>query len=78
MSMEAAGLALMAVYPVLLAGIANLVGKMVPQPYMDEIFHIPQAQAYCAGIVLYCTVICFQARLHGDIFQVTSLSGIPK
>ena len=73
MSMEAAGLALMAVYPVLLAGIANLVGKMVPQPYMDEIFHIPQAQAYCAGIVL-----CFQARLHGDIFQVTSLSGIPK
>jgi len=49
MSMEAAGLALMAVYPVLLAGIANLVGKMLPQPYMDEIFHIPQAQAYCAG-----------------------------
>ena len=52
MSMEAASLALMAAYPVLLAGIANLVGKMVPQPYMDEIFHIPQAQAYCAGIVL--------------------------
>ena len=51
MSMEAASLALMAAYPVLLAGIANLVGKMVPQPYMDEIFHIPQAQAYCAGIV---------------------------
>ncbi|KAG0077702.1 glucosyltransferase [Linnemannia elongata] len=23
--------------------------RMVPQPYMDEIFHIPQAQRYCQG-----------------------------
>jgi len=47
--MEAAGLALMAGYSVLLACLASQVAQFVPQPYMDEIFHIPQAQAYCAG-----------------------------
>lgn len=26
-----------------------LVNKIVPDPYMDEIFHIPQAQRYCKG-----------------------------
>lgn len=25
------------------------ISKIVPEPYLDEIFHIPQAQAYCAG-----------------------------
>ncbi|RIB21128.1 Glycosyltransferase Family 59 protein [Gigaspora rosea] len=29
--------------------IANLVNTVVPDPYMDEIFHIPQAQRYCEG-----------------------------
>ncbi|RHZ86417.1 hypothetical protein Glove_51g59 [Diversispora epigaea] len=30
--------------------IANfIVNKNVPEPYMDEIFHIPQAQNYCKG-----------------------------
>lgn len=24
-------------------------GQHVPQPYMDEIFHVPQAQQYCKG-----------------------------
>lgn len=47
--MEAGGLALMAGYSVLLACLASQVAQLVPQPYMDEIFHIPQAQAYCAG-----------------------------
>ena len=47
--MEAPGLALMAGYSVLLASLASQVAQLVPQPYMDEIFHIPQAQAYCAG-----------------------------
>ena len=23
--------------------------EMVPQPYMDEIFHVPQTQQYCLG-----------------------------
>lgn len=26
---------------------AGLVTKIVPEPYLDEVFHIPQAQAYC-------------------------------
>lgn len=29
--------------------VSLLVNRIVPQPYMDEIFHIPQAQEYCAG-----------------------------
>ncbi|KAH6634665.1 glycosyltransferase family 59 protein [Chaetomium sp. MPI-SDFR-AT-0129] len=27
----------------------NLVDKFVPEPYLDEVFHIPQAQTYCDG-----------------------------
>ncbi|KAD2805568.1 hypothetical protein E3N88_38945 [Mikania micrantha] len=26
-----------------------LVNLIVPEPYMDEIFHVPQAQQYCVG-----------------------------
>lgn len=29
--------------------ISFVVNKIVPDPYMDEIFHIPQAQRYCRG-----------------------------
>ncbi|XP_023518927.1 dol-P-Glc:Glc(2)Man(9)GlcNAc(2)-PP-Dol alpha-1,2-glucosyltransferase [Cucurbita pepo subsp. pepo] len=29
--------------------ISILVNRIVPDPYMDEIFHIPQAQKYCSG-----------------------------
>lgn len=29
--------------------ISILVNHIVPQPYMDEIFHVPQAQQYCLG-----------------------------
>ncbi|GLT89584.1 hypothetical protein SLE2022_075620 [Rubroshorea leprosula] len=29
--------------------ISLLVNRIVPDPYMDEIFHIPQAQQYCNG-----------------------------
>ncbi|XP_065633820.1 dol-P-Glc:Glc(2)Man(9)GlcNAc(2)-PP-Dol alpha-1,2-glucosyltransferase isoform X2 [Quercus suber] len=29
--------------------ISILVNHIVPEPYMDEIFHIPQAQQYCIG-----------------------------
>ncbi|QPH17901.1 hypothetical protein C2857_002817 [Epichloe festucae Fl1] len=36
---------------VLLLSVAwfTLVSQTVPQPYLDEIFHIPQAQRYCEG-----------------------------
>ncbi|KAI9154113.1 hypothetical protein LWI28_021129 [Acer negundo] len=29
--------------------VSILVNRVVPDPYMDEIFHIPQAQQYCKG-----------------------------
>jgi hypothetical protein len=29
--------------------ILNLVNQNVIKPYMDEIFHVPQAQTYCLG-----------------------------
>ncbi|KAF3334009.1 Dol-P-Glc:Glc(2)Man(9)GlcNAc(2)-PP-Dol [Carex littledalei] len=29
--------------------VSMLLNRIVPQPYMDEIFHIPQAQQYCQG-----------------------------
>ncbi|KAK6146922.1 hypothetical protein DH2020_017834 [Rehmannia glutinosa] len=29
--------------------ISILVNQIVPEPYMDEIFHVPQAQQYCRG-----------------------------
>ncbi|XP_019462271.1 PREDICTED: dol-P-Glc:Glc(2)Man(9)GlcNAc(2)-PP-Dol alpha-1,2-glucosyltransferase isoform X1 [Lupinus angustifolius] len=29
--------------------ITIMVNRIVPEPYMDEIFHIPQAQQYCKG-----------------------------
>ncbi|KAL2541920.1 DIE2/ALG10 family [Abeliophyllum distichum] len=29
--------------------ISILVNRVVPEPYMDEIFHVPQAQQYCKG-----------------------------
>jgi hypothetical protein len=29
--------------------VSLLVNSIVPHPYMDEIFHIPQAQEYCQG-----------------------------
>ncbi|PIN11975.1 Alpha-1,2 glucosyltransferase/transcriptional activator [Handroanthus impetiginosus] len=29
--------------------VSVLVNRIVPEPYMDEIFHVPQAQQYCRG-----------------------------
>lgn len=31
------------------AAVSSLVNSIVPEPYLDEVFHIPQAQAYCNG-----------------------------
>ncbi|CAD6883898.1 unnamed protein product [Tilletia controversa] len=36
-------------YAVPLTLAAALVDQIVPEPYLDEIFHIPQAEAYCEG-----------------------------
>ncbi|GAA5984007.1 hypothetical protein JCM5350_004989 [Sporobolomyces pararoseus] len=32
-----------------LVGVARRISKEVTEPYMDEIFHVPQTQAYCRG-----------------------------
>ena len=37
------------IYAALLCSVGELVDQNVPAAYMDEIFHIPQAQRYCAG-----------------------------
>jgi len=42
-------LASLAVYSVMLGVVGDMVTKAVPEPYMDEIFHIPQARQYCSG-----------------------------
>ena len=39
----------LAVYAAVLGVVGDLINRNVPEPYMDEIFHIPQAQRYCAG-----------------------------
>ncbi|KAH0604511.1 uncharacterized protein H6S33_006888 [Morchella sextelata] len=31
------------------AAVSVLVNSVVPEPYLDEVFHIPQAQAYCTN-----------------------------
>jgi len=39
----------LAVYSACLSVVGNYVNVNVPDPYMDEIFHVPQAQKFCAG-----------------------------
>ncbi|KAI0388604.1 glycosyltransferase family 59 protein [Xylariaceae sp. FL0594] len=41
-------MALSCISPLALSWLAT-VNKNVPEPYLDEIFHIPQAQVYCLG-----------------------------
>ncbi|KAF9126412.1 glucosyltransferase [Mortierella sp. 14UC] len=41
--------AIAALHLSVLISISLIWNRMVPQPYMDEIFHIPQAQRYCQG-----------------------------
>ncbi|GAA5883041.1 hypothetical protein JCM16303_006805 [Sporobolomyces ruberrimus] len=36
-----------------LFGVARMINGEVTEPYMDEIFHVPQAQAYCRGAWSY-------------------------
>lgn len=40
-------LLLTAGYAAVTSAISYQVTQLVPEPYMDEIFHIPQAQKYC-------------------------------
>ncbi|MQL80019.1 hypothetical protein Taro_012487 [Colocasia esculenta] len=38
-----------AVVSLWVVSVSLLVNRIVPEPYMDEVFHIPQAQRYCRG-----------------------------
>eukprot|EP01116_Phalansterium_solitarium_P018084 TRINITY_DN4652_c0_g1_i1.p1 TRINITY_DN4652_c0_g1~~TRINITY_DN4652_c0_g1_i1.p1 ORF type:complete len:496 (+),score=72.97 TRINITY_DN4652_c0_g1_i1:82-1569(+) len=43
------GWTLVAGYACVLAVVASEFGRVVPEPYMDELFHVRQAQNYCLG-----------------------------
>ena len=47
--MDSYGLFGCAIYGALTVITAYQIYDHVPEPYMDEIFHIPQAQKYCSG-----------------------------
>ncbi|GJN94016.1 hypothetical protein Rhopal_007079-T1 [Rhodotorula paludigena] len=38
-----------AAWAAMMVGVAVRINRTVQEPYMDEIFHVPQAQAYCDG-----------------------------
>lgn len=42
-------LLVVAVYAVVLGVVGDQLATQLPDPYMDEIFHVPQARRYCAG-----------------------------
>ncbi|KAI9124776.1 hypothetical protein K1719_004103 [Acacia pycnantha] len=66
--------------------ISILVNHFVPEPYMDEIFHIPQAQKYCKGDFgswdpmittppgLYCLSLAHVASLFPGFYSVQAVS----
>ncbi|CCX04311.1 alpha-2-glucosyltransferase Alg10 [Pyronema domesticum] len=37
----------LSVLAIILAATSKKIGRIIPEPYLDEVFHIPQAQAYC-------------------------------
>ena len=47
--METNGLIVSAIYGAVTLILATQIHSRIPSPYMDEIFHVPQAQKYCLG-----------------------------
>ena len=47
--MDSTGILVTAGLTALSASISYNINTHIPKPYMDEIFHIPQAQKYCQG-----------------------------
>ncbi|KAM7252180.1 hypothetical protein ACFE04_024063 [Oxalis oulophora] len=70
--------------------ISILVNHIVPHPYMDEIFHVPQAQQYCKGNfktwdpmittppALYCLSVAHVASLFPGMYFVQAVSSFPE
>ncbi|XP_073126032.1 dol-P-Glc:Glc(2)Man(9)GlcNAc(2)-PP-Dol alpha-1,2-glucosyltransferase isoform X2 [Henckelia pumila] len=66
--------------------ISILVNRIVPDPYMDEIFHVPQAQKYCRGNFrnwdpmittppgLYVTSLAYVASLFPGLYCLQAVS----
>lgn len=50
-------LGVISVYLGTLMMISNKINDIQPIPYLDEIYHIPQAQEYCRGNFSYVTLI---------------------
>ena len=49
LQMETNGLIVSAIYGAVTLILATQIHSRIPSPYMDEIFHVPQAQKYCMG-----------------------------
>ncbi|KAL0375209.1 UNVERIFIED_CONTAM: Dol-P-Glc:Glc(2)Man(9)GlcNAc(2)-PP-Dol alpha-1,2-glucosyltransferase [Sesamum radiatum] len=69
--------------------VSILVNRIVPKPYMDEIFHVPQAQQYCRGNFrswdpmittppgLYFLSLAYVASLFPGLFCMQAVSSFP-
>ena len=59
--MDSYGLFGCGIYGALTVITAYQIYDHVPEPYMDEIFHIPQAQKYCSGkfLEVCCQLIIY-------------------
>ena len=74
----------LAVYAVSLGVVGDLVSQKVGEPYMDEIFHVPQARSYCAGnftqwdnkITTLPGLYVFSFGLLDPVFKVSSAMGL--
>ena len=72
------------VYAAILGVIGDSVNRNVPQPYMDEIFHIPQARRYCDGnftewdskITTLPGLYVFSFGLLDPVFKASSALGL--
>jgi DIE2/ALG10 family len=48
--------AVLVIYTILTFLILWLIDKTQPESYLDEVFHVPQAQVYCQGNFTYVSI----------------------
>ena len=61
--MDVIGIIVASGFTILSAAISVQINQYVPNPYMDEIFHIPQAQKYCQGKFLEVSTYLYKHSL---------------
>ena len=79
--MDSTGILVTAGLTALSASISYQINTHVPNPYMDEIFHIPQAQKYCQGDFFLVSILQeTKARKNGSLSfkNSTFCSGMTK